>query len=232
MRRSTQFVNTDESKSFAANVNISVPVPGLNSTLKLASAGDYRDQSILINQIENLQVQTHYRFDITYSYSYESAVAFHLSGYYGSTASDNPRLFTDAQEFVETGYRGEMYLLLMERLKLSGVFDYSRLQNAAVNFDVYVPMLHASLEMLLFKNKNGVISFSGNNLLEQSSAVTQVAAVSYIEQRKNDPILGRIFMIGFTYHFKWPALEFAVLEAKADRHDFSWDVVMIDQIVV
>ena len=201
-RRSTQFANTEESKNLAANFNISVPIPGINSTLTLVSSGDYRDRTILINQIENPQVQSHYRFDVEYSYSFKSAVAFHLSGYYGITSSDNPRLFTDTQEFLEMGCIGEMHLLLMERLKLSGVFHYSRLQNAAVNFDVYVPMLRASLEMLLFKNKNAVMSFSGNNLLDQSSAVTQMAGLSYIEQRNNDPILGRIFMIGFTYHFK------------------------------
>lgn len=202
-RRSTQYINTGKSHAAAGNVHVTVPLVKLKSNLKVGSFARYQSSVNFINAVESTQNQMSYGGEIAYAYAYNGVFDLSLSGYYNITSLEN-HIMSPASQIIGEGFNGVLGILALKRIRIGSTFSYRRLQNTAVDFDEYFPMMDLALGIFLFKNKAAELSLSGNNVLNQSKSGVQRVGVNFIEQRINQTILGRFYLIRFTYHFKFP----------------------------
>ena len=198
---STQYFNTDHSKNASANIQTSIPIRKLKSNFKVATFATYHTATSLLNGVVTPQTQYSYGINAGYSFTYKKTFDFNATGFYATNLSEISASMAAPQSFTQSQLFADATLHIFRRLSLAAAFSYRALKNEAVNFDEEFPILNFSIGLMLFKNSNGQINFSGNNVLNQDATATQASTASYIEQRVNRAILGRYFMLSFTYHF-------------------------------
>lgn len=200
-RRRTQYVNTESAHSAAGNIHMTVPIQKLNSSLKVVSFTSYRGNINFVNGLESPRDEVSYGGNIAYGYVYKEILDFNLFASCKITSLKNSAVTPPSQMFFETMYSAEAETITFKRIRIGGSFSYLRLQNPAFHFDEYFPMLNVALGIFLSKKQAAELSIAGNNILSHPTAAQQSADVNFTEQRINETILGRFFMIRFIYHF-------------------------------
>lgn len=104
----------------------------------------------------------------------------------------------DQKYFTQT-YGIDFSYLFFQRLTVATDFDYSINTGRADGFNQQVPLWSAYAALQVFKNKNGEIRFSVNDILNQNQSINRTVADNYIEDTRT-VVLKRYFMLTFTYN--------------------------------
>ncbi len=78
-------------------------------------------------------------------------------------------------------------------------FDYYINTGRAEGFNQSIPLWNASFSKQIFKNKNGEIKFSVNDLLNQNQSITRTTAENYIQDTRS-MVLRRYFMVSLLFN--------------------------------
>lgn len=82
---------------------------------------------------------------------------------------------------------------------LASDFDYYINTGRAEGFNQSIPLWNASFSKQIFKNKNGEIKFSVNDLLNQNQSITRTTAENYIQDTRS-MVLRRYFMVSLLFN--------------------------------
>jgi hypothetical protein len=96
-------------------------------------------------------------------------------------------------------YSGDVTLTLPKNFLLATNFDYIINTGRGLGFNQNIPLWNASFSKQLFKNKNGELKFSVNDILNQNQSITRTAADNYVEDVRN-VVLKRYFMVSFLFN--------------------------------
>ena len=103
----------------------------------------------------------------------------------------------DEDYFTQT-YSGDVSYTFPKNFILSTNFDYLINTGRAEGFNQSVPLWNASFSKQLFKNKNGELKFSVNDILNQNQSITRTTADNYVLDTRS-MVLKRYFMVSFMY---------------------------------
>jgi len=78
-------------------------------------------------------------------------------------------------------------------------FDYLLNTGRAIGFNQSVPLWNASLAKQFFKNKNGELRLSVNDILNQNQSITRSTTDNYVLDTRS-VVLRRYFMLSFLFN--------------------------------
>jgi hypothetical protein len=115
--------------------------------------------------------------------------------YYSIGYSVNKAL--DENYFAQT-YSSDISYMLPKNIILSTDFDYYRNSGRSEGYNQSIPLLNASIAKQFFKNKNGELKLSVNDIFNQNQSITRNNGDNYIEDTRS-MVLRRYFMLSFLF---------------------------------
>ncbi|MFM8256088.1 MAG: TonB-dependent receptor, partial [Bacteroidota bacterium] len=85
------------------------------------------------------------------------------------------------EDYWTQTYNADLTYKLPANFIITTNFDYLINTGRAAGFNQSIPLLGASVSKLLFKNKNGELKLSANDLLNQNQSITRTAGDNYLQ---------------------------------------------------
>jgi hypothetical protein len=200
----TQFTTYDNINGYfrgSSYVTFGLPFKSIKmkgSSINLTNSMSYVKDVSLINFKKNL----------TKSISVTQGVGLNISkekfdfGVKANLAYNNVKYSMNKQSdedyFTQT-YSGDVTYKFPHNFILSTNFDYYINSGRSAGYNINVPLWNASFSKQLFKNKNGEVKLSVNDILNQNQSLTRTAAQNYVEDIRN-VVLKRYFMLSFIFN--------------------------------
>lgn len=197
--RTTQYVNVKGNRTFAAFLNVGVPVEKLNSQFNLSPYLSQEQSTNLLNGVAGTINQRSLGGNLSYTYSYEEYVDVNLSTDINVTNSAYELNENQNQVFVTSAYMADATLHFLKKFNFIAEMNYTRFRNTQTNFNQAIPIFNFSLSRFLLKDNRGELKLSALNVLNRNVGATQFATQNYIEQSTQNA-LGNYYMLSFTYH--------------------------------
>jgi hypothetical protein len=197
--RTTQYVNVRQSNSFAAYMNVGLPVRKYKSRFNLSPFLRQGQSVNLLNGVAGSVTQRAIGANLGYSYNYEEYVDLNLRTILTRTGSAYELNEQRNQVFMNAAYMADATVYFFKSFYLAADFTYSTFQNTQAAFHQRIPILNLSLSKLVLKDDRGEVKLSGLNLLDRNLGATQFATQNYIEQSVQNA-MGSFYMLSFTYN--------------------------------
>lgn len=185
-------VNTIPLKKASTSLNINTNF-SYGRDVSFSSTG--RDFSSAVKSFtRNFSVTQGLSFNYTYKelFDFSTSASINYAGArYDIQPSNNTNYFNYAFSF---DYNVNLPLGFI----IGSDINYTLNAGRAAGYNVDVTMLNAFVSKSVFKNKRGLIKFSGFDLLKQNVSISRNTGENYIEDVQN-MVLQRYFMISFTY---------------------------------
>lgn len=103
------------------------------------------------------------------------------------------------EDYWTQTYNADVTVRLPKNFILSTNFDYLINTGRAAGFNQKIPLWNASLSKQVFKNKNGELKFSVNDILNQNESITRTAGDNYLLDTRS-MVLRRYFMVSLLFN--------------------------------
>ena len=103
------------------------------------------------------------------------------------------------EDYWTQTYNADLTYKLPGNFIVSTNFDYLINTGRAAGFNQSIPLLGASISKLMFKNKNGELKLSANDLLNQNQSITRTAGDNYLQDTRS-MVLRRYFLVSFLFN--------------------------------
>ena len=105
----------------------------------------------------------------------------------------------DGLSYYTQTYSGDVTYTFPKNFILSTNFDYLINTGLGEGYNQSIPLWNASFSKQLFKNKNGEIKLSVNDILNQNQSITRSTSLNYVEDTRSI-VLKRYFMLSFLFN--------------------------------
>ena len=103
------------------------------------------------------------------------------------------------EDYFTQTYSADINYTFPKNFILSSNFDYLINTGRADGFNQSIPLWNASISKQLFKNKNGELKFSVNDILNQNQSIARTTSDNYVQDTRSD-VLKRYFMVSFLFN--------------------------------
>ena len=103
------------------------------------------------------------------------------------------------EDYWTQTYNADLTYKLPANFIIATNFDYLINTGRAAGFNQSIPLLGASVSKLLFKNKNGELKLSANDLLNQNQSIARTAGDNYLQDTRS-MVLRRYFLVSFLFN--------------------------------
>ena len=103
------------------------------------------------------------------------------------------------EDYWTQTYNADVTYTFPKNIILSTNFDYLINTGRAAGFNQSIPLWGASLSKQLFKNKNGELKFSVNDLLNQNQSINRTAGDNYLQDTRS-MVLRRYLLVSFLFN--------------------------------
>ena len=168
------------------------------SNVSLTNTMLYLKDISLINSQENLTKTISITQGAGFNYikdKFNLSLRANLS-YYKVQYSINTQLNED---YWTQTYNTDVSYTFPKNIILTTGFDYLINTGRAAGFNQNIPLWNASLSKQLFKNKNGELKFSVNDLLNQNQSINRTAGDNYLQDTRS-MVLRRYFLVSFLFN--------------------------------
>ncbi|MGB3007366.1 MAG: outer membrane beta-barrel protein, partial [Chitinophagaceae bacterium] len=168
------------------------------SSINLTNNMSYVKEVGLVNLAEN----------ITNSISVSQGVGLNISkekfdfGVKANLAYNNIKYSINSlrnEDYYTQTYSGDASYKFPKNFILSTNFDYYINSGRADGYNISVPLWNASFSKQLFKNKNGELKFSVNDILNQNQSISRSTGDNYLQDTRS-MVLKRYFMVSFIFN--------------------------------
>ncbi|TWW02331.1 TonB-dependent receptor [Chitinophaga pinensis] len=201
----TKPMNANGAYNLSAYAVNSLPIKKLNTTVSLNTNFNYnRDVSFVSGGKDFSRLARTYtqNFGVTqginFNYTYKELFDFSTSAnvnYSGARYAVQPNNNTN---YFNYSFAFDYNVNLPLGFIIGSDITYTLNAGRAEGYNVDVTMLNAFVSKSVFKNKRGLIKFSGYDLLHQNVSIARNTGENYIED-VNNMVLQRYFMLSFTF---------------------------------
>jgi hypothetical protein len=192
-------VNVDNTLHLSGNATFGFPIQKLNSRFSITATASQQKGVNVIDDFQSTIAQNtiggrfryDYRFKETFDISLGANISRQSTTYEFDAASN--------QLYYNNTYTAEGNLHLLDNMYLlSSSLEYLTYESKTSDYSQAIPFLNISISRYILKAKSGELKLSVNNVLDQSTGVSQTADVNYF-QRQVTNSLGRYYMLTFIY---------------------------------
>ncbi|MEJ8756719.1 TonB-dependent receptor [Pontibacter sp. H259] len=198
--RLTRPVNMDGYWNVRSFVNYGQPLNFISSNFNMFGMVGFTRTPGMLDEKVNYANNTNLGLGLNLSSNISEKVDFTISTNSNYNLVDNSLIGQNTNYFTQNTslrYNWIIWKGLVYRTELSHVYNSGLSQGVDPSYTLW----NMSLGKKLFKNQQGEISFSVNDLLGQNVSVQRNIATDYIEDVQST-VLQRFFMVTFTYNLK------------------------------
>ena len=190
--------NVDRDYRSQFNLNFSTPVRKLGVKIKLDAQESWNLGMSLVNDVDNV-----YRsFSQRYSFSADNRVKknWDVASGIGVTLT---RTRYDIQESLNNSYFdlswfADIRYTPTERWHFEVTADVTGYSDLGPDGSLQIPLLRAEVSRFFLANNRGVLTLSGNDLLDRNQNVQRISELNYLLETRTNSI-GRCVMLTFKY---------------------------------
>ena len=194
-------VNLSGAYNFKGYINYGFPIKKIGSTLNFSTDLSHNRDVNLVNGVTSftrnygvgekirLTMNIKDRFDLNFS----SSSRYNIASY--SLNRDQNRNFFTQSFSIEPTYSTKSGWIIESN------FDYSKRFGQAAGYNQAIPLLHASLSKLMFKQKQGELKLSVFDALNQNKSITRNVEENFVEDVRTT-VLQRYFLLSFIYNIR------------------------------
>jgi len=198
--RLTRPVNMDGYWNVRSFVNYGQPLHFISSNFNMFGMVGFTRTPGMLDDKVNYANNTNLGLGLNLSSNISEKVDFTISTHSNYNMVDNSLMGRNTNYFTQNTslrYNWIIWKGLVYRTELNHVYN----GNLSQGIDPSYTLWNMSLGKKVFKNQQGEISFSVNDLLKQNVSVQRNIATDYIEDVQST-VLQRFFMVTFTYNLK------------------------------
>jgi hypothetical protein len=192
-------VNVDNTLHLSGNATFGFPIQKLNSRFSITAMASQQKGVNVIDDLQSTIAQNtiggRFRYDYRFKEIFDISLGANISRQsttYKFDAASN-------QLYYNNTYTAEGNLHLLDNMYLlSSSLEYLTYESKTSDYSQAIPFLIISISRYILKAKSGELKLSVNNVLDQSTGVSQTADVNYF-QRQVTNSLGRYYMLTFIY---------------------------------
>jgi len=193
-----RYVNVPDDYSLSIGASYSCPIRPLGLNLSLDLDEQINQGQSLVNEQTNINT--------TYSHNLQLRLSNHRSkkwdiefggGLNVSDARSSIELGGNATFYHYNGY-GKLSFKPTESFRISLDASYDEYAGSGFPNEVQVPLLSAAASWYFLKNKRGIFSLDGFDLLNRNTSVVRISQLNFLMERRSN-IIQQYFLLSFKY---------------------------------
>jgi hypothetical protein len=192
-------VNVNGVYNVGASVMMNLPIPNTKLSFSNTLSGNYGNSVNMTNGAENITKNSRINetLRLTFRNDWIELAGSYRLGYNRAVYSIQNMATTD---YFNHRAGGEMFLNLPLSIVLTTSVNYDFYRGYGDDFNRDMTMWNASVSKQVFKNKQGTIKLSINDILKQNKNYSRTTTDNYVEDIRSNT-LGQFAMVSFLYRF-------------------------------
>jgi len=192
-------VNVNGVYNVGASVMMNLPIPGTKLQFSNTLSGNYGNSVNMTNGAENKTRNSRINetLRLTFRNDWIELAGSYRLGYNRAVYSMQNQATTD---YFNHRAGGEMFLNLPLSIVLTTSVNYDFYRGYGDDYNRDMTLWNASISKQVFKNKQGTIKLSINDILKQNKNYSRTTTDNYVEDIRSNT-LGQFAMVSFLYRF-------------------------------
>jgi hypothetical protein len=197
-QRITTPVNTDGAVNALVNINASMGLRRLLSTVNLGIGMNYNESPTFINGYKNKLTNQSFNTSLSWNFALDNKLLVYASAKWNWSKAVYTLQPAFNNTFLQKAFTLEMTNYFPGNINLINNLTYTINSGRAAGFNTSIPYWTASISKSFLKNKRGEVKLTAYDVLSQNVGISRVANQQYVEDSRFN-VLSRYFMFSFLY---------------------------------
>jgi hypothetical protein len=191
-------VNVKDDYRLSGNLDFSTPIKPLGMKIGLSLSESYNRGISFVNSMENISSSLSHRVSLTLEnrnkskWDVRAGTRYQLTDAKYSLEGSPDNRYTNISWFSDLVYNPN------DRWNFTVKADITNYSSESFENSEVVPLLTAEVTAYLFRNKRGMLTLNGYDLLNMNTGIERISEMNYLRERQTNTI-GRFIMLSFKY---------------------------------
>lgn len=198
LRQVMRLVNVDDDYRLSGNLDFSTPIRPLGMKIGLTFSESYNKGISYVNDFENVSTSLSHRVSLTIENRNKNKWDVRTGTRYQLTDAKYTLEGSPDNRYSNTSWFGDLIFNPNDRWNFSLKADITNYSSKSFEDAQLVPLLSAEINAYILKNKRGMLTLNGFDLLNMNTGIERISEMNYLRERQSNTI-GRFVMLSFKY---------------------------------
>jgi hypothetical protein len=198
LRQTMRLVNVDDDYRLSGNLDFSTPIRPLGMKIGLTFSESYNKGISYVNDFENVSTSLSHRVSLTIENRNKNKWDVRTGARYQLTDAKYTLEGSPDNRYSNTSWFSDLIFNPNDRWNFSLKADITNYSSKSFENSQLVPLLSAEINAYILKNKRGMLTLNGFDLLNMNTGIERISEMNYLRERQSNTI-GRFVMLSFKY---------------------------------